>query len=315
MKNYKNILSIDGGGIRGVVALVMLVEIEKATGKKCCELFDLIAGTSTGSIIACSLASGMPASEVLKNYKEMANSVFSSRIRRWVNRFIRVFYQGFSSPKHDLRKLSKALKKVFHDTELRDLHTDVLVTSYNVKSEDLFIIKSTKEAHKSMPVWKACTASSAAPGYFGAFRLDDKTDLIDGGVAANNPSMCAVSEIIKLSDLDPKDLNLVSVGTGKTGAYFPYTKKNALNLGFAEWAPSILGVLFDGNSDATEYMCKMVLSGDKMERLQVNVPAKYSKMDEAKNIDKLIQITQGYVKSYKFKSQINNIQKLLGRKV
>lgn len=309
MKNYKNVLSIDGGGVRGVVALVMISEIEKATGKKCCELFDLIAGTSTGSIVACALASGMSAQDVLKHYEKMSKSIFSNRILRWLNRLVRVTYQGFSSPKHDIKKLEKALKKVFHDTELQDLHTDVLVTSYNVKTEEIFVIKSTKESHKMMPVWKACAGSSAAPGYFGAFRLNSKVDLIDGGVAANNPSMCGVAEVIKLSNLDPKDINLVSVGTGKTGAYFPYAKKNAQKMGFAEWAPAILGVLFDGNADMTQYICKMVLGEDNWERLQVSVDAKYSKMDEPKNIGKLIEITEKYVKTYKFKSQIENIAK------
>jgi hypothetical protein len=203
----KRVLSIDGGGIRGLIPAVVCRYIEEQAEEPIHQLFDLIAGTSTGGIIAMALAlppSGTPASDLVKFYENDGPRIFSHPRRGWRH--------YFSKPKFSNDPLREIVKKQFGDATIRNALKDVLVTSYDIKYSEHFIISrrlAIKELalakakdpiagkHDGYPMWQVAMATSAAPTYFSPSVLDDRV-LIDGGIVANNPACLALAEAHQL---------------------------------------------------------------------------------------------------------------------
>jgi patatin-like phospholipase/acyl hydrolase len=227
----KRILALDGGGIRGILTLGFLEEMERILriksnkpDLKLCDYFDLIGGTSTGSIIAASLAIGFTASEVKQKYLELSKSVFGKRKN--------VLHYIMKAEKYDTRPLDAALQNqigsiLFGDTE--KIKTGLCIMT---KRADTFstwpFFNHPKgkffEKNKEIPLWKLLRASAAAPTYFIPVELEvsegEKGIFIDGGISlVNNPSLYMF--LIATTNAYPyrwktgkDELQLVSVGTG-----------------------------------------------------------------------------------------------------
>ena len=197
----KRILSLDGGGVTGILTLGFLEKLEAMLRKRhndpdllLCDYFDLIGGTSTGSIIATGLALGMSASELKQYYFDMADTIFGKK-----KNLINYLSKG---EKYDIRPLRKALKSVIGDIRLGDqekIRTGLCIVT---KRADTFstwpFINHPKakfyKENKDIPLWQIVRASSAAPTYFLPLKLDlgegEKGVFIDGGISmANNPSL------------------------------------------------------------------------------------------------------------------------------
>ena len=251
------VLSIDGGGIRGIIPAVILARIEQKKNQPIAELFDLIVGTSTGGIIAAGLAArkadGSPAhraTELIALYEKHGKEIFNKSL--WhdvpiVGGALRAFNETY---RHE--PLERVLQEYFRDLKLSDCSPPVAVTSYDLVERITYFFKTSNVRSGESDDYHlrdVGRATSAAPTYFEPALLGNRV-LVDGGVFANNPAMCAYVEAQKLNR-DGKDLVLVSLGTGK--ATRRITHGEAKDWGILGWARPILSVMMDGTSDATHY--------------------------------------------------------------
>jgi patatin-like phospholipase/acyl hydrolase len=267
-RRFITILSLDGGGIRGLIPARIVETLERRTGLPACHLFDVIAGTSTGGIIALGLTrpSADPATpmysamELVDLYRKHGPKIFHRSLGHIV-----VTAGGLAGPKYSSDGIEAVLKDYFGKTRIREAMTSVLVTSYDTAEANPYFFKSYRASTSASGslrdgdylMWQAARATSAAPTYFPPFRLKpldpsaaDKS-LLDGGVFANNPAMCAMADAYKLfRDFDMPVL-VVSVGTGNDDLRLVYN--DVKGRGLLRWAVPILKVVFDGVSDSVDY--------------------------------------------------------------
>lgn len=271
------VLSIDGGGIRGLVPAMVLAELEHRAGKPTCEMFDLIAGTSTGGILTLGLTipgvRGLPkyaASQLVDLYHREGERIFPRPL--WRRFPLLGGIAGGAADLLDERYSSKGIESVleeyFGNAMLSDAMTEVLVTAYAIERRDTFFFKS-RSARERGPEYDFLVrdvgrATSAAPTYFepamiaaNAGERDDYYALVDGGVFANNPSMCAISEATEGHHKKLSDIALVSLGTGHTNR--PIRLKEARGWGLAGWVRPVLSIMMDGMADATQYQCRQLI--------------------------------------------------------
>ena len=295
------ILALDGGGVRGIVTAAWLAALEDATGRPARDHFDLIAGSSTGAILAAALSRGRPAADIAGLFARHAREIFPGRGRRLWSRLRRVISHGLSAPRYDGEGLDRVLRREFGDAKLGDLPVRTLVTAYDAWGRTPVVFKSWKPGHAHLPVWSVCRASSSAPGYFPAHVIDLEgrpRPLIDGGVVANNPAACALAEGWKIGKArggDPSDILLASFGTGE--ATRPIGIGEAREWGPLEWALPIIGTLFDGASDAADYIVRQILDEDRYFRFQAPLDRALDDLDGASpdNLRALAELAAAYL--------------------
>ncbi len=291
MARFK-ILSIDGGGIRGIIPAVVLAEIERRSGRRIAESFDLIAGTSTGGILALGLtrpgeaqAPLYSASDLLKLYDEEGPSIFSRSL--WHK--LRAIGNALEE-RYPAAPLEKILERYFGEARLSEAVTNVMVTAYEIEQRRPFFFKSHNAKNRPEDDFfmrDAARATSAAPTYFEPVKLDvndplGRVVLVDGGVYANNPAACALVEAFCKFGAAPEDVVLVSLGTGELTRPIPY--EEAKDWGLIGWAQPLLNVVFDGVSDSVNYQLKNLLNRDGRRnyyRLQLKLDKGSDDMDDA----------------------------------
>lgn len=278
----RKMLALDGGGIRGVMTLAILAEIENQLGRRLCDYFDYIAGTSTGAILATGLAQGMSVDELIRFYRETGTEMFQRT--RFLSR-LNSLYQG--------GPLQQKLQEVFGaDTDLKpgNLETLLLVVTRNVTTDSPWPISSNPEARYNapgrkdcnlcIPLWQLVRASTAAPIFFPPEIIavdpddDSKTFVfVDGGVTPyNNPAFLlyrfATDPAYRLEwPKGERDLLLVSVGTGAAatgGAGAEDAESNMLKTGLG-----IPGALMYGSLVDQDVNCRAVgrcTHGDVIDR-------------------------------------------------
>ena len=283
-KKTIRILSIDGGGIRGILPARLLQEIERRTKKSAADLFDLIAGTSTGGIICCGIAAGISAQKLGDLYAQQGGAIFD-----------RSFWQRVTNPvqlreaKYDPAAIEKILLQLLGDTWLSDVHgPEVLIPTYAIelpKPEDMpgFQLTTTRSP-MFFKSWKArgvkldpgdvqedydfhlrdiARATSAAPTYFPPAQIQSRSGqkygVVDGGVFANNPALCALAAGYKFYP-DAGRFIVASLGTGSLERDIPYDE--AKDWGELQWLHPILSILMDGNADTVCYQCDQVIGKD-----------------------------------------------------
>jgi uncharacterized protein len=270
------VLSIDGGGIRGVIPALVLTEMERRSGRRVFDLFDLIAGTSTGGIIACAVCAPdpLPASELVKLYEDQGPDIFSRSLFQRIRSA-----DGLLDEKYDDAALDGALERFLGQKLLSQTRPDLIVPSYDTAEPGPYFFKTT-DARSSpdddFPLSVVARATSAAPTYFEPVESGQKA-LVDGGVFAANPAMCALAEV--LNTVSPDDVVLVSLGTGERT--HKRTFEEIDDWGLVAWARPILDVVFDGASDAVNYQLKRVLPGDRYWRFQVELTLASDHLDDA----------------------------------
>ena len=295
------ILALDGGGVRGIVTAAWLAALEDATGRPARDHFDLIAGSSTGAILAAAVAGCRPAGDIAGLYARHAREIFPGRGARLWSRLKRVFSHGLSAPRYDGKGLDRVLARLFGNGKLGELPVRTLVTAYDAWGRNPVVFKSWKPEHADLPVWSVCRASCSAPGYFPAHvvTLDGRPrPLIDGGVVANNPAACALAEgwkIARAGGRDPADILLASFGTGE--ATRPVGIDQARGWGPLQWALPIIGTLFDGASDAADYIVRQILEEGRYFRFQAPLDSALDDLDGAsrKNLRALAELAAAYL--------------------
>ena len=280
---YRKILSIDGGGIRGLIPALILQEIEQRTGRRIHTLFDLIVGTSTGGILAIALTKpGKPisAKQLVALYRKRGDQIFTRSFLRTLESFAGVFGE-----RYDQGPLEKILKRLFGTTQLKNTLCDLIITSYDIEKRTPYLFKSSQarlNPARNHLLRDVARATSAAPTYFEPLLMDGerwsqerkRRVLIDGGVFANNPTMIALSAALA-SDAPREEIVLCSLGTGRHSRRFPYDE--AKGWGMREWARPVISVMMDGMSDSANYHAEQLLFAPKTAR--GDAPRRYFRFD------------------------------------
>jgi predicted acylesterase/phospholipase RssA len=343
------VLSIDGGGIRGIIPCIILKYIEENTGKPISSLFNLIAGTSTGGIISVGLTkhesnfqNSFTADQMLELYVKFGKDIFSDRpkdLLSWVSAKL------FAKP-YDAKDMEALLDRYFGESRLKDALSNVLVTTYDIEKGKPFYFSSrlaAKDARENFKLKEIARSTSAAPTYFkpNLLKYDKETDLafVDGGVFANNPSILAYSEgkelwkqllvadpslaepdrgfdAVVTADDNDLPFYLLSLGTGFThNAIKGSEVKNYRNKDWFE--PLLANVFMRSVAESTHYTMKYLLPDyengrPRYQRLDFQIPTEISEMDNAseKNIDSLVKVAEKFVKEHE--AALNKICEVLG---
>lgn len=258
------ILSIDGGGIRGIFSAALLAGIEEDLDCPIRETFDLIVGTSTGGIIALGLGAGLTPRQILDFYVEHKDHIFPRGLRvSGIRQLFRAKYRP--------EPLETALKDVFGGTLLGASKVPLVVPSYDLGEGDVYIFKTPhnrrlRRDHR-VPMWAVGMATAAAPTFFPAFRLpDEHVRLVDGGVWANSPAMVGVTEAVSLLGRKLEEIQLLSVGTT---APTDTRKADFDNAGIVRWArgPNVVDVFLRGQGTAAFTQAWHLLGEERAYRL------------------------------------------------
>jgi hypothetical protein len=283
-RKYFKILSIDGGGIRGVFPAMFLANLEaelKARNQKNWQIyqqFDLICGTSTGGIIAIALALGIPAKEIYELYINNASLIFGDK---------KNFLARFKHSAYSQAALETILREKFkkdnsdQDSRLIDCKTNIAIPIYDLMEGRPSVLKSryheafVRDFH--IPAYMAALATSAAPTYFDPFS-SNYVDLkgleqpfqnkVDGGVFANNPTLNGIIEAEKAFDLRLSDLSILSIGTGhQRFCDAGYNKRNLRNkYGLNYWIlrgnkKRLIEVFMQGQSQQVQNLISILKNG------------------------------------------------------
>ena len=281
------ILSIDGGGVRGLIPGMVIVEIEKRMGKPISQLFDLIAGTSAGGHIALALATpgddGKPkwsASELATYYREAYGRIFD-------NSGFKVFdaLKGLTNERYSAHGIDTALDEVFGQVKLSEALIEVLITAFEVESgEPHFFLRSEarKDPKNDHLMSFAARATSAAPTYFepaAKFDGEEGMAFLDGALFANNPSMCAFAHAQSLG-FDEDEMTIISLGTGAVSRILEY--QEVRHWGLANWARPILDITSQASNHAIDWQLNHILRKGHYFRVQPLMSGMRSAIDDAR---------------------------------
>lgn len=228
------ILSLDGGGIKGAFTAAVLATLEKESGSRLTEHFDLIAGTSTGGILALGLGMGLSAADMLKFYEERGPTVFpvtSLSDKLWYS-LRHLFTAKFAQM--TLRAELDAAFAQAPGSKLSDSLCRLVIPAVHARTGSVYLFRTNHHpdliAHKDAPATDIALATAAAPTYFRAAEVDDST-YVDGGLWANNPALAALTESVSRLHVPLNRLDILSIGT--TSA--PYSGRGTMRAGTAGW--------------------------------------------------------------------------------
>jgi patatin-like phospholipase/acyl hydrolase len=291
------ILSIDGGGIRGIIPGQVLVSLEQKlqqlsgdSNRRIADAFDMVAGTSTGGILTCLYlcpdAAGKPkfsAADAVDLYLQYGGDIFDVSIFKSITSL-----GGLTDDKYSAAALESVLHKYLGELKLSQLLRPCLVTAYDITRREARFFNSAdvpvEGIGRDFLVRDVARATSAAPTYFPPAHitaLDNKVyPLVDGGVFANNPTMCACVEAF---GYDPRltvpDLKILSLGTGSSDK--PYHYAEARNWGKIQWAVPVLDILLAGVSETVDYQLAMLFSSAKCPNQYLRVEADLADFPDA----------------------------------
>ena len=325
------ILCLDGGGIRGVMPARILEKVEQQLGSPLKDHFDLIAGTSTGSILAVGIAVGKSPKELLNLYLEKGLQIFPYQRLLSPKRLPLIFKYGPSAPKFSDEGLKTVLQEQFGEKKFPDITPSidslkVLVPSYDTIDRSPVVFKSWRQDrwYAKVPLWEICISSASAPTYFPAHRIEQdgqEYSLIDGGICANNPVSCAVAEAIKIlresSDKSMGDIiekiKVISIGTGDPAAPIPWEKVRGW--GLIQWGLRIADVFMDAPPDIHRYVAEQMMGGTEDDsqppyiRLQLPLGESLLTMDDARpaNLQALLEETDAYINQVEVREKLEKL--------
>jgi uncharacterized protein len=324
-KKYR-ILSIDGGGIRGIIPATIVVYLEsrlqrlsKNPNVRVGDYFDFIAGTSTGAILACTYLCPTvedatkyryTAEDALRFYLEKGNYIFSTDIWNTVTSM-----GGFLKARYPHAPLEKVLHVAFRQTKVSQLLKPCLITSYDVERKTpVFFQSHVARNNESMDfqVRDVCRAAASAPLYFEPARINALNGasytLIDGSVFANNPTLCALTEAAVLFaekgiPLTADQFEVVSLGTGRNQKVYTYDQVK--DWGGLGWLNPLLDVMINGASDAIEreltVQFQALQATQQYHRIQPELGEANQEMDDAspENIGRLMDVAAATIEKHK----------------
>ena len=278
------VLAIDGGGIRGVIPAVWLERLERATKLPTVHHFDLLAGTSTGAILAAALASRRRAADLVDLYAEASEDIFPHGLQRLIGRLADIPTLGISQPSYPAAGIEGVLRDVFGELRMGDLSVKTMLVAYDVRLAEPRVFKSWDSRHEELLVRHVCRASAAAPTYLPGVLLDGQA-LIDGGVAANSPGACALAEARRLRGGTAAGIRLLSLGTGSSP--LSIRAEEIVEWGTAQWSTRILPVLLMASVRVSDYLCRQMLADGDYLRIQAALTPDLMELDEPAHVSHL----------------------------
>jgi patatin-like phospholipase/acyl hydrolase len=278
------ILSLDGGGIRGLYGATLLsrVESEITGGRPIAAFFDLVAGTSTGGIVALGLGLGLPAARIEKLYKEDGHEIFPQRwwwrLPIWPGKTLKDVHHFFA-PLYDYSALEQKLYDEFGDRILGESCCRLIIPAFLSPAAEITVFKTDhhpdfKNDWKST-AWEVARATSAAPTYLGGHCYEDKI-FLDGGVWANNPVMTAVVDALSSYDISVDQIRVFSIGTGN----FPFrTALESAKKGIWGWRAVIKAAMYLTTDNALA-QAGLLLGPENILRLEPTVETNDIEMDD-----------------------------------
>ncbi|WP_297599057.1 patatin-like phospholipase family protein [uncultured Cetobacterium sp.] len=314
------VLSIDGGGIKGIIPAIICEYLEKEISSKVNknvflhEYFDFIVGTSTGGILGALYTSPKyhTANEIISLYKTLGRKIFIKSFTRKLTSF-----GGIIRPKYSSKSLENLSYELFQDYHLGDTLKPFMTTSYDlIRAKEIFFdsINAQKKPFKNFKLKDVVVATSSAPVYFNAKKLVSENghiyNCIDGGIFANNPALIAYAEarninfkkIInenKPSYPDSEDIILISLGTGKKDGDRSY--EHLKSKGGAKWVVPIIDILFSTQSNTDDFILRKIFDSSKNKwnyyRLNPHLFSASIEMDNSssKNIENLCLDAENFI--------------------
>lgn len=285
------ILSIDGGGFRGVFAAHVLKRMEDEFRLDWRKKFGLFAGTSTGAIIAAGLACGLSAEHILNMYKKYGPSIFKKRL---LNR------HGIFGSRYKNKGLKSVLEETFKGTTLGDISIPLILPATNISNGRFHVFKSKYHPDfvrdPRIMIKDAILASCSAPTYFDP-HIVDKYVLADGGLWANNPALVAAIEAKYRLKQDLDKLKVLSIGTGVTNQFYSQSLrrwKNLFGWGFLTrwWHRKFINMLFNLQTEVADNMLKLLLDPEQI--LGINFSSDSMALDDTRDIDTLISAADAF---------------------
>lgn len=267
----KYILSIDGGGVRGVIPAMVLARLEQQTGKPSREIFSFVAGTSTGALIAAAIAAGIPAEVIVDVYKNRTGEIFGG----WgpLNTAKRIATGSMYSTASLKRVISETLGAA-SNWKLNDSPIDLLLTAkHEQTTHPWYFVKDNPQNAKTtgnLNIVDCATASAAAPTYFPPYQIDGIGPMVDGGVGVTgNPVYQACVEAFEYGGYVPSETGVISLGTGRPKTVNP----PASNL--LSWLSWVLGVILNAPEEQQTELVRRhfdPLTAKPLDRIDCTLP-------------------------------------------
>ncbi len=266
------ILSLDGGGIKGLFSAAILSHFEDDFGIRVTDHFDLIVGTSTGGIIALALGVGISPKNIVHFYVTEARNIFAGNRPELLRRIWHGLRHGLRN-KYSQGPLRKALQGCFGERLLGESKKRLVIPSYNIGDDDVYLFKTPhhERLHRDykVPIWQIALATSAAPSFFPCCQLIDDIRLVDGGVWANNPITVGITEAVGLLGISLDDIRVLSLGT--TDEIRGRSTKLDLG-GLWQWKKDAVNVVMRGQSIGANTQAMHLLGKEKVLRIDPKVP-------------------------------------------
>lgn len=311
-KRTIRILSIDGGGIRGIIPVMVLDGLEKIIQQKTSnpnarivDYFDFFSGTSIGGIITCALlvpseltskntdenqkihpTSKYSAEEILELFEKFGGEIFKTS---WFSKILKIkdlhlirdIVKGLKDEEYSAAGLEKVLRKYFGKLTIDKLLKPCIIPAYDTEQRRTFFFSKQKaekySTRRNFYVRDVCRATSAAPTVFESARIQslDKVSfsLIDGGIFANNPSLCALAEVRKTKE-SPKVENIIMVSLGTGSVRTPYYHNDIKDKPTLAMIPALVDMMMSGVSETIDYQVRKMFEAR-------NVSKKYFRIDAA----------------------------------
>lgn len=271
------ILAFDGGGFRGIFVAHILRRMEEEWQIEWQSQFGLLAGTSTGAVLAAGLACELTAAQLAESYETYGKELFTPRLR---SRFdlLKLFTSRYSS-----EKLKKFLERTLGDTTLGQVKIPLILPAVDIGNGCVHVFKSayhsTFSRDPKVRVSDAVLASCSAPTYFDPVVIDDRYRLADGGLWANNPSLVAAIDARYRLKIPLEDVRVLSIGAGKSKKFYPRSEgkyKNILLRSWQGWGfvtrwqrSKMFDLLLNLQSDNAHNMLCLLLGESPLESKQV----------------------------------------------
>nr|WP_263326664.1 CBASS cGAMP-activated phospholipase [Neobacillus sp. Marseille-Q6967] len=283
------ILCIDGGGIRGIFAIAFLQALEEEYGQPIHKLFDVIAGTSTGAIIAASVSLRIKMNDLHENYKIYGEKIFTRQAT-----------VGLLKSVYSDRYLRNLLKKAFGENNLYSIEKPLLIPAVDITHGRPYIYRSNygnpESDDLSIKIWDAVLSSCSAPVFFPPNNVENKYLSIDGGLWANNPSLVGLTEALHFFNKGLDEIKILSIGTGLQNIDFTNDKEKYW--GIKHWlpfqlpsmkvTPKLIDLALHLSSESVSYHCQLLL---KQHYLRINEDlGEEVPFDDITYMDKLSQL-------------------------
>lgn len=275
-----NILSIDGGGIKGLYSAAFLAGLENKFVKETHNCFDLVAGTSTGGILALAIAARIPVKDIVEFYKEWGPRIFRTRF----NIFRNLLFSKYSN-----KELIKALQNIFGNIRIKDIYSQDKRISICIPSIDVIqgtptVFKTPHDRQLSRDneqyLWEIALATSSAPTYFPVAKIRIPRSsawklFVDGGLWANNPSLVAITEALTYQKQTLKNIYMLSLGNIESTTSL--SSNTYLNKGFVLWQADIVGITMDTQSIAVHNQIQLLFGSKGLSDHYIRIQHKPNK--------------------------------------